>query len=59
MLMTTNKLLILRVYMVSFGRWAFFANILRTCLKKLLVTSKGKAVRYGASSRFFDERFFV
>jgi len=52
MLMTTNKLLLLRLYNITAGRFAFFSNMLRKILVRILI-SKSKQ-KYFASSNFFD-----
>ncbi|MBI5055300.1 MAG: hypothetical protein HZB61_01600 [Nitrospirae bacterium] len=56
MLMTTFRLIVLRLYNVSFGRSAFFSKLLRFLLLKTLVYSKKTGEKYVASSRFFDLR---
>jgi hypothetical protein len=50
--MTTNKLILLRLYNITFGRLPFFSKILHEYLVKLLIT-KGKK-KYFATSNFFD-----
>lgn len=50
--MTTTKLLMLRFYMITLGRWAGFSNLLRRILVRLLIQRSGK--KYFASSNFFD-----
>lgn len=53
--MKTWQLLVLRAYMATFGRNAFFAGLLRRALVLFLVKrSMGRA--YHASSRFFSPR---
>lgn len=54
MLMSTPKLLLLRVYNISIGRVALFDRLLRWLLVKVLVHSKKRGDKYVASSRFFD-----
>jgi hypothetical protein len=52
MLMTTNKLLLLRFYNTTLGRVAFFSGILRKMLVRILIRKSEK--KYLASSNFFD-----
>lgn len=54
MLMTTSRLIILRLYNVTLGRFAFFSRLLRIILVKILI--EGKKEKYTASSKFFDWR---
>lgn len=56
MLMTTFRLLTLRIYMSTLGRFAFGEKILRRMLLKKLVHSQKNTDKYTASSRFFDPR---
>lgn len=50
--MTTNKLLLLRLYNITLGRSAFFSSILRKMLVRILIRKSDK--KYFASSNFFD-----
>jgi hypothetical protein len=54
MLMTTGKLLALRTYNVTLGRWTFFSRLLRKVLLRALVT--GKREKYVPASRYFDPK---
>lgn len=54
MLMTTSRLILLRLFNVTFGRFAFFTSLLRKVLVVLLISRKSHGERYVASSRFFD-----
>ena len=52
MLMTTWRLILLRLFNVTLGRIEFFARTLRNVLTRALIT--GKQEKYVASSKFFD-----
>lgn len=55
MLMTTAKLVMLRIYSITLGRLPFFSRLLRLILLKLLIKGpQAKQSPYVASSRFFD-----
>ena len=54
MLMSTPKLIFLRLFNMTLGRSALFNKLLRTLLVEVLVRRKGNRERYVASSRFFD-----
>jgi hypothetical protein len=54
MLMTTGKLLVLRIYTVTVGRWALFSKILRKLLVRVLITDKQE--KYVPSSKYFDPK---
>ena len=54
MLMTTGKLIMLRTYNVTLGRWAVFSRLLRKMLVTALVT--GKRDRYVPASKYFDPK---
>jgi hypothetical protein len=54
MLMTTWKLILLRLFNITLGRIAFIARTLRRVLVRALITGKSK--KYVASSRFFDPK---
>jgi menaquinone-dependent protoporphyrinogen IX oxidase len=53
MLMTTNKLLLLRLYNITLGRFAFFSRMLIKILVRILISRKRER-KYFASSNFFD-----
>ena len=53
MLMTTGRLMLLRAFNVTLGRFAPISCLLRSVLVRVLV--KGKD-RYVAASRYFDPR---
>jgi len=52
MLMTTWKLILLRLFNITLGRVELIARALRKVLVRLLITNKRE--KYVASSRFFD-----
>lgn len=52
MVMTTFRLICLRLYNITLGRLSFFSKILRMILLRLLVY--GKNEKYVASSKYFD-----
>jgi len=56
MLMTTTRLLILRLFNITFGRIGALNRVLRKVLVRGLIQSKKPGERYVASSRFFDPR---
>ena len=51
--MKTYELIVLRLYMVTLGRIAFFAHLLRRILVRVLVKGR-RSGGYHASSRFFS-----
>ncbi len=51
--MTTWQLIILRLYMLTLGRAAFFAAVLRKIMVRALIEGKATG-KYNASSRFFS-----
>jgi hypothetical protein len=53
MRMTPLKLIVLRSYMLTLGRFAVFSTLLRKVLVKVLIQRKPTAP-YAASSRFWD-----
>ena len=55
MRMTSLKLITLRLYMITVGRFAFFSRLIRRALVFMLITQQ-KAAPYVASSRYFDIR---
>lgn len=52
MLMTTGKLILLRLFNVTIGQLGVFSRALRMALEKTMITGKRK--KYVASSEFFD-----
>ena len=50
--MTTGKLILLRLFNITLGRFEFFSRALRKALERVLVT--GRQDKYVASSMFFD-----
>jgi hypothetical protein len=54
MLMTTTKLVLLRLYNLSLGRYAWGGAFLKALLIKKLISNR--QTPYAASSRFFDPR---
>jgi len=52
MLMTTYKLILLRLYNITLGRFSFFSRLLHELLVMLLIKRSEK--KYFASSNFFD-----
>jgi len=56
MLMTTWKLILLRLFGMTLGHFGPFAGLLKLMLTSILVTSQKTEQRYVASSRFFDPR---
>ncbi|MCH7955116.1 MAG: hypothetical protein IIC40_05160 [Candidatus Marinimicrobia bacterium] len=55
MKMTTTKFILLRIYNVTFGRFAIFASLLRRILVKVLITSKADE-KYVTSSKFYTHK---
>ncbi len=53
--MTTSQLLLLRLYMMTLGRFAIFARLFRR-VSVFLFISRKKEEGYHASSRFFSIR---
>jgi hypothetical protein len=53
MLMTTRRLIVLRLFNVTLGRFGWGARLLRRLLVRKLIT-RSSGPRYMASSRFFD-----
>ena len=56
MLLTTTKLIMLRLYNKTLGRFACFDRLLKKLLVKTFVTGRDPEERYTASSEFFDMR---
>ncbi len=54
MLMSTAKLVVLRLYNFTLGRYRWGAAMLKALLVRRLITSREEP--YVASSRFFDPR---
>ncbi len=52
--MTPAKIIILRLYSVTFGRIDFFAGLLKDILVRTMVLNSKKS--YVATSRFFDPK---
>jgi len=52
MIMTTKKLIFLRIYNLTFGKIPFFSRLLKKFLIVFLI--KNKKEKYVASSRFFN-----
>lgn len=52
MIMTTPRLVFLRIYNITIGRCSLFSKVLRLFLLRLLV--HGKKEKYVASSRYFE-----
>ena len=55
MLMTTGRLILLRIYNVSLGRYEIFSKLLRHILLRVLIKRPAEK-RYVASSKYFDVR---
>lgn len=53
MIMTTRRLLLLRLYNISFGRFSLGSRLLRWVLVHILIKKSAKGGAYMASSRFF------
>lgn len=53
MLMTPLKLIAIRLYLITLGRFVFFSKLLRQVLVAVLIQKQSKTP-YVASSRFFD-----
>ncbi len=51
--MTTYKLILLRVYVITLGRLPWFSKLLRNILLRTLITHK-KINAYNASANYFD-----
>lgn len=54
MLMTTGRLIALRLFNISLGRSAWANKVLRRILVRVLIGRKKQGARYMASSRFFQ-----
>lgn len=54
MRLDTKRLVLLRIYNVTFGRSAFFSRLLKKLLVRQLVTIKKEI--YSATSKYFDMR---
>lgn len=54
MLMTTGRLIALRLFNVTLGRSAMANRVLRRVLVHMLISGRGKSDRYMASARFFQ-----
>ena len=54
MLMTTWKLILLRLFSATLGRFAPFSRLFKLMLVRALVTNRKPEDRYVASSRFFE-----
>ena len=52
MLMTTKKLILLRIFNISLGRFSFFSKLLKKVLIRSLISNKKE--KYTASSKFFS-----
>ena len=52
--MTPLKLVILRLYMMTFGRFPLFSRLIRKALVFILIKKQAAKSPYVASSRFFD-----
>jgi len=52
MIMTTKKLILLRIYNLTFGKIPFFSKLLKKFLIIFLIKNKKK--KYIASSHFFN-----
>lgn len=52
MLMSTSKLIGLRIYNITLGRFSIFSSALRKILIRMLI--KDKATKYVATSKYFD-----
>ncbi len=52
MRVTSVRLVLLRVYNITLGRWAFFSRLLRKILVSILI--KGKKDKYGQSANYFS-----
>ncbi len=53
MLMSSSKLVVLRLYNVTFGRSVLFSRILRKALVRILIDKRPQGKKYVASARFF------
>ncbi len=56
MRMTTSRLVALRVFNVTLGRFAVLDRALRKILVRHMIHRAGNEDKYVASSRFFDPR---
>ena len=56
MKMTTGKMLLLRLFNVTLGRFTPAERALRWFLVEVLIRRKASRSKYVASSRFFDMR---
>ncbi|MCW0234573.1 MAG: hypothetical protein OJJ21_13310 [Ferrovibrio sp.] len=54
MLMTTGRLIALRLFNISLGRSAWANKVLRRLLVRALIGRQKRDARYMASSRFFQ-----
>lgn len=54
MLMTPLKLVALRLYMVTLGRFPVFSRLIRKALVFILIKKQAAKTPYVASSRFLD-----
>lgn len=55
MLMTTVKLIILRIFNITFGRTLFFSKLFKEYMIRKLITSRSSQ-RYVASSKFYTHK---
>ena len=51
--MTTGKLILFRLFNVTFGRFPIFSKLLKRCMIKAFI-AKQKDNKYVASSKFFN-----
>ena len=56
MKMTTGKMLLLRLFNVTLGRFTLAERALRWFLVEVLIRRRASRSKYVASSRFFDMR---
>lgn len=54
MLMTPLKLVVLRLYMITFGHFPLFSRLIRRVLVFILIKKQADKSPYIASSRFLD-----
>jgi len=54
--MTTGRLIALRLFNVTLGRFAAFDGLLRALLVRQMIQLASNEEKYVASSRFFDPR---
>ena len=52
MRVTPGRLVLLRLYNITLGRWAFFSQLLRKVLIAVLI--KGQKTKYVQSSQYFS-----